>query len=822
MGNAEILEHLLGHFREDRRGDGGSVVGGALGVVHDDGDGDGRVVDRRDAREGRDVHRLRIEVRDGVNLLRGSRLPSGRIAVELRGLAGAVEDNAFHHLAHLGRSQLGDDAMLHLRPLQGGPLRGGRHLRCGRLLDRVQDGTDLIRHENSWRKIGAAICDRRHHGDELHGCHADFLADGDRADRRAVPSVCGAQQTAGFAGKFQAGAAAEAEVANVLIEAIGADLEGHLDGGDVAGAREGCGNGYDAHAAVAFVIVNHTTGESDLSTLAIDHVVGFCDLRIDRGGVGDQLEDRAGFVNVADGVVLEQLGRGVAKVVGVECGADREGKNLASVHVLHHDGAVVGVGPLHRMIEGILGHELNVLVDGELKILAGVGFMLDGAENMTTGVDGGEHAAGCAVKAGVEFLLETAETVVVEANVAERLRGDVAVGVEALKFLLEIEAVEVQSADMCSNFGRDTASDPGKTAATVKAFFDLVFGGLGVGRIDVGEAGEGARVGGLVFVFDFVGNGVDGVDLHGHGELAHVAVVEDAAAWRDLKGALLLLLRAFNVFRVVDDLEPEEADGDGERPEEEEGTDEPEASPLHERGAGCCAARARGAKGAGLHDGGGRNCTRHLVYRSLSGGWGRDCEFRVHRRAGICMRGGVHDLAGQGSGKTHLVSEAIDAAGLRKLCFGETELAILFAELIELLFFRFDTVGAFDGAEVLQAVDHDQREEHGDGGREDAHLAHAHGIGCFDQAGVIEVPGKHDLRSADAAAAHSLLREQLGVAVGNGCGPGLRGAQIECGRACRHRLLLTVAGFRVQRSGVGWFSAYDLCLVAGVLLFPDP
>jgi hypothetical protein len=61
------------------------------------------IVDRRDAREGRDVHRLRIEVGDGVDLLRGARLAARRIAVELRGLAGAVEDNAFHHLAHLGR-----------------------------------------------------------------------------------------------------------------------------------------------------------------------------------------------------------------------------------------------------------------------------------------------------------------------------------------------------------------------------------------------------------------------------------------------------------------------------------------------------------------------------------------------------------------------------------------------------------------------------------------------------------------------------------------------------------------------------------------------
>ena len=79
-----------------------------------------------------------------------------------------------------------------------------------------------------------------------------------------------------------------------------------------------------------------------------------------------------------------------------------------------------------------------------------------------------------------------------------------------------------------------------------------------------------ARVrGGGLLVVDFGGDGVDGVDLHGHGELAQVAVVEDAAARRDLKGALLLLLGALDVFGVANDLEPEEAGGDGDRPRAE-------------------------------------------------------------------------------------------------------------------------------------------------------------------------------------------------------------------------------------------------------------
>ncbi len=94
----------------------------------------------------------------------------------------------------------------------------------------------------------------------------------------------------------------------------------------------------------------------------------------------------------------------------------------------------------------------------------------------------------------------------------------------------------------------------------------------------------------------FGGHGVDGVDLHGHGEFAHIAVIEDAAAGSHLKGALLLLLRALDVFGVADDLEPEETACDGEGPEKEKKAHKPEARQLHGHGARCGAAVSVGAK----------------------------------------------------------------------------------------------------------------------------------------------------------------------------------------------------------------------------------
>ncbi len=116
--------------------------------------------------------------------------------------------------------------------------------------------------------------------------------------------------------------------------------------------------------------------DGDLAALAVDHVVGRGDVLIHRRGVGDELEGRAGLVDVADRVVAQQCGRGVAKLVGIERGPDGEGENLAGVHVLHDDGAVERLRLLHGVIERALGHELNVLVDGENEIAAGLGVAL--------------------------------------------------------------------------------------------------------------------------------------------------------------------------------------------------------------------------------------------------------------------------------------------------------------------------------------------------------------------------------------------------------------------------------------------------------------
>ncbi len=85
--HAQVLKHLLRHLGKHRRGDRGAVVRAALGIVDDHGHRDHRIVDRRNARERRNVHGLRIEMRGRIDLLRGAGFAAGGVAIELRRLA---------------------------------------------------------------------------------------------------------------------------------------------------------------------------------------------------------------------------------------------------------------------------------------------------------------------------------------------------------------------------------------------------------------------------------------------------------------------------------------------------------------------------------------------------------------------------------------------------------------------------------------------------------------------------------------------------------------------------------------------------------------
>ena len=81
----------------------------------------------------------------------------------------------------------------------------------------------------------------------------------------------------------------------------------------------------------------------------------------------------------------------------------------------------------------------------------------------------------------VEALLQAAQTVVIGADVAKHLRGQLVVGIEALELFLEVDALQVQRLHPRDGRRIQLAGDPGEVSGGVEARIDLMLGGEAVG-----------------------------------------------------------------------------------------------------------------------------------------------------------------------------------------------------------------------------------------------------------------------------------------------------------------------------------------------------
>ena len=212
---------------------------------------------------------------------------------------------------------------------------------------------------------------------------------------------------------------------------------------------------------------------------------------------------------------------------------------------------------LHGVVESALGHKLNVLVDSEHEVAAGLRLALGGTKHLAPRIHGRIHQPRLPVQVAVEFFFKTAQPVVVDAHVAQHLRGDLAVGIKTLELLLEVNALHIEGLHIGSDLRRHAACNPGEVVPRVQARGNLVVRGQRIFRIGVHQRGQCARGGRLVG--NLAGIGVDRVGQDGHGQLAQVAVVENATARSHFKGSLLLLGGAFYKVLMAHDLQPEQA-----------------------------------------------------------------------------------------------------------------------------------------------------------------------------------------------------------------------------------------------------------------------
>ncbi len=210
--------------------------------------------------------------------------------------------------------------------------------------------------------------------------------------------------------------------------------------------------------------MNDSSRQLDLSSLAIDQLVGIGDLLFQGCGVGHEFESRAGLVDIAHRVVLEQTRGGVTEVVGIKGGANGQGKYLPGLRILNHHGAIQCMRAGERGIKSAFGHELNIFVDAEHQILPWVRFAFLASQYVAASIERGQHASGNTMQIAVVFALDSSQTVVIGAYISQDLSGELAVGVVAFEFFLEVNALEIESLYARDYHRIKLARDPGKVS----------------------------------------------------------------------------------------------------------------------------------------------------------------------------------------------------------------------------------------------------------------------------------------------------------------------------------------------------------------------
>jgi hypothetical protein len=89
------------------------------------------------------------------------------------------------------------------------------------------------------------------------------------------------------------------------------------------------------------------------------------------------------------------------------------------------------------VVQRPLGQKLDVLVDGQHQVLARLRLVLARSQHLAARIHRRVHAARNAVQLRLELLLQAAQAVVVHAHIAQHLRGNLVVRIEALKLLLK-------------------------------------------------------------------------------------------------------------------------------------------------------------------------------------------------------------------------------------------------------------------------------------------------------------------------------------------------------------------------------------------------
>src|SRR5581483_1832325 len=161
------------------------------------------------------------------------------------------------------------------------------------------------------------------------------------------------------------------------------------------------------------------------------------------------------------------------------------------------------------LLKFAFSYVLNVLVDCQDTILAGIWLFFDTVEISPASIDLDQHPSGLAPQFFVKLALDAAQFFIVHPDIAKYLGSELALGIEALRFLFEIDFFQVQRFDAFGSFRAGFARHPVEGSgsfASRQHFAWVIFG-------DVGNQGNRLRQ-----VGDFGGDGEAGVYADRHGQ----------------------------------------------------------------------------------------------------------------------------------------------------------------------------------------------------------------------------------------------------------------------------------------------------------------
>ena len=470
--NLEVGEDIRHDGADDRRGDDRAVDVLHLGLVEDDKHQHLRVVGGGDAHKGSDPAGD-LAAFLGVELFAGAGLAADPVAGNIGILARAV--GISHHLFEDAAHRLGglfaDDLALDDR-------FGGRN----DVALRVENLTDDIRLHQA-----ASVDRRRDGGADLDGGDLEGLPEGGGGKLLAGffgEGVVVVENAVRFAGKVDAGRFPEAEPFEVIVEVARPDLGADHHEGGVAGKFDCLGevNGTVAGGLPAgFAPPRHDMKAGT----GVIFPGGAADLGVERHGGGDDLEDRARLIGVADRLVaplgklglaqrvepfgLEPFGflagrsgdllvkgcnfgdrLGVAediRFVGIKIGLGRHPKDGPGIDVHgDSDGAIVDVVFDDRRFKMPFQAVLDHLIDGQHDRIAihRLIFPVIGIGHVAAfGILGRDNHPGGSGEDLFVVAFDAVGALVFGGGKAEHRRGETAVGVVAPGVLDEVDAVDL-------------------------------------------------------------------------------------------------------------------------------------------------------------------------------------------------------------------------------------------------------------------------------------------------------------------------------------------------------------------------------------------